>query len=80
MSWSHRIVRRTYPNTHMDDSILYELYEVYYNKDGTINGITEEPIRIREESIDDLRKTVERLTKCLEQPIIDYDTLQEIET
>ena len=78
MSWNHRVVRRTYPNTHMDDSILYELYEVYYNSDGTINGITEEPIRIREENIDDLRKTVERLTKCLEQPIIDYDTLQEI--
>jgi hypothetical protein len=62
----------------MDDSMLYEIYEVYYDKDGKINGLTEEPIRIREESMDDLRKTMERLTKCLEQPIIDYDTLQEI--
>lgn len=78
MSWNHRVVRRTYPNTHMDDSMLYELYEVYYNSDGTINGITEEPIRISEETVGDLRKTVERLTKCLEQPIIDYHTLQEI--
>ena len=78
MSWNHRVVRRFYPNTHMDDSMLYEIYEVYYDKDGKINGLTEEPIRIREESMDDLRKTMERLTKCLEQPIIDYDTLQEI--
>ena len=78
MSWNHRVVRRFYPNTHMDDSMLYEIYEVYYNKDGTINGITEEPIRIREETVDDLRKTVERLTKCLNSPIIDYETLQEI--
>ena len=75
---NHRVVRRFYPNTHMDDSMLYEIYEVYYDKDGKINGLTEEPIRIREESMDDLRKTMERLTKCLEQPIIDYDTLQEI--
>lgn len=79
MSWNHRVVRRTYPNTHMDDSILYEIHEVYYNSDGSINGITEEPIKIREETVDDLRKTVERLTKCLESPIIDYDTLQEIQ-
>lgn len=78
MSWNHRVVRRLYPNTHRDDSILYEIYEVYYNSDGTINGITEEPIKIREETVDDLRKTVERLTKCLTQPIIDYDTLQEL--
>jgi|NOAtaT_7_FD_contig_31_7940060_length_445_multi_2_in_0_out_0_1 hypothetical protein len=78
MSWNHRVVRRTYHNTHMDDSMLYEIHEVYYNADGTVDGITEEPIRIREETIDDLRKTVERLTQCLTKPIIDYDTLQEI--
>jgi hypothetical protein len=59
--------------------MLYEIYEVYYNQDGTINGITEEPIRIREETVDDLRKTVERLTKCLNNPVIDYDTFKEIE-
>lgn len=80
MSWNHRVVRRFYPNTHMDDSILYEIYEIYYDKDGNVDGITEEPIKIREETVDDLRKTIERLTKCLEQPIIDYDTLQEIKT
>lgn len=80
MSWNHRVVRRIYPNTHMDDSMLYEIYEAYYDKDGNINGLTEEPIRIREETVDDLRKTIERLTKCLEYPIIDYDTLQEIKT
>lgn len=79
MSWNHRVVRRFYPNTHIDDSMLYEIYEVYYNQDGTINGITEEPIRIREETVDDLRKTVERLTKCLNNPVIDYDTFKEIE-
>ena len=79
MSWNHRVVRRTYHNTHMDDSILYEIHEVYYDSDGTIGSITQEPISIMEESVNDLRKTVERLTKCLESPIIDYDTLQEIQ-
>ena len=80
MSWNHRVVRRTYTHTHRDDTILYQIHEVYYNEDGhlTINSITEEPIRIMEETMDDLKKTVERLTKCLEYPIIDYDTLQEI--
>lgn len=78
MSWNHRIIRRIYPNTHMDDSILYEIHEVYYDKDGTIGSITKEPISIIEESVEDLKSTIERLTKCLTTPIIDYDTLQEI--
>ena len=80
MSWNHRVVRRTYTHTHRDDTILYQIHEVYYNEDGhlTINSITEEPIRIMEETMDDLKKTVERLTKCLEYPIIDYETLKEI--
>lgn len=82
MSWNHRVVRRTYSHAHRDDTILYQIHEVYYNEDGhlTISSITEEPIRIMEETVDDLRKTVERLTKCLEYPIIDYDTLEEIKT
>lgn len=81
MSWNHRVVRRIYNHTHRDDTILYQIHEVYYNEDGhlTISNITEEPISIIEETMDDLRKTVERLTKCLEYPIIDYDTLQEID-
>jgi len=78
MSWNHRVVRRIYPNTHMDDSILYEIYEVYYRKDGTTEGLTEQPISIGEESLEDLKTTLQRITKCLDNPIIDYDTLKEI--
>ena len=78
MSWNHRVVRRFYPNTHMDDSMLYEIHEVYYNEDGTIEYLTEEPVSIMEETVDALRITIERLAKCLEQPIIDYDTMREI--
>ena len=40
MSWNHRVVRRFYPNTHMDDSMLYEIHEVYYNEDGTMKAKT----------------------------------------
>ena len=79
MSWNHRVVRRFYPNTHMDDSMLYEIYEVYYKEDGTIQGLTENPISIGEESLEDLKTTLQRITKCLDNPIIDYDTLKEIE-
>jgi hypothetical protein len=62
----------------MDDSILYEIYEVYYRKDGTTEGLTEQPISIGEESLEDLKTTLQRITKCLDNPIIDYDTLKEI--
>lgn len=79
MSWNHRVVRRIYPNTHMDDSIVYQIHEVYYDENGAINSITSEPINIVEESVEDLKTTLQRIIKCLDNPIIDYDTLKEIE-
>lgn len=73
MSWNHRIVRRNYSG-----DVMYEIHEVYYDKDGKVSGLTQEPISIMEESLEDLKKTIERLQNCLEKSIIDYETNEEI--
>lgn len=78
MSWNHRIIRHIEPRTHMDDSIYYAIHEVYYDEDGKVNGWTEEPIRIMEESLEDLKVTLQRLTESFDNPVIDYDTGQDI--
>jgi len=57
MSWNHRIVRKFYKHVHRDDTMLFQIHEVFYNPDGSVMSITEEPIRIMEESVEDLQKT-----------------------
>lgn len=78
MSWNHRIIRHIEQRTHMDDGIYYAIHEVYYDEDGKVNGWTEEPIRIMEESLDDLKVTLQRLIESLDKPVIDYDTGHDI--
>lgn len=78
MSWNHRIIRHIKPRTHMDDAIYYAIHEVYYDENGKVNGWTEDPIEIMEESLDDLKITIQRLEKCLNSPAIDYETGEDI--
>jgi len=77
MTWNHRIVRKFYKHVHRDDTMLFQIHEVFYNPDGSVMSITEEPTRIMEESVEDLQKTLERLQECLKHPVLDYDTLKE---
>ena len=78
MHWNHRVVRRQY--THSDGSIeyTYTIREVYYDEDGKVDFMTEEPIYPHGESIKDLRWSLEKMKECLEHPVLDYETMKEI--
>jgi hypothetical protein len=62
----------------MDDSIYYGIHEVYYDEDGKVKGWTEEPIRVIEESLDDLKVTLQRLIESFDNPVIDHETGKDI--
>ena len=62
----------------MDDSIYYAIHEVYYGEDGKIKGWTEEPIRIMEESLEDLKATLQRLSESFNNPVLDEETREPI--
>lgn len=72
--WNHRIIRHVESRTHMDDSIYYAIHEVYYDENGKVNGWTEEPIRIMEESLEDLKVTLQRLLESFDNPVLDNET------
>ena len=76
--WNHRIIRHIEHRTHMDDSIYYAIHEVYYDEDGKVKGWTEEPIRILEESLEDLKATLQRLSESFNNPVLDEETREPI--
>lgn len=72
--WNHRIIRHIEHRTHMDDSIYYAIHEVYYDEAGLVSNWSEEPIRILEESLEDLKVTLQRLIESFDKPILDEET------
>ena len=69
MSWNHRVVRRIWETK----EVTYEVHEVYYDKDGTKDGMTVNPIVPTGDSVAELRKDMERYMKALDKPVMDYE-------
>lgn len=70
MSWNYRVVKQDDHGTP-----LYGIYEVYYNDVGKANGVTESPIRIYEESVDDLKKTLILIEEALTKEVLIYEEI-----
>lgn len=64
--WNHRVIKKTNP----DGLILYSIREVYYNEDGTIFSYMEEPLSMVEETVEELKETLQRCLKSLDTPIL----------
>jgi hypothetical protein len=71
--WNHRIIRHI-----DDDSIYYAIHKFYYDEDGKVKGWTEEPIRIMEEGLEDLKVTLQRLIESFDNPVLDEETKEAI--
>ena len=72
MNWNHRVVKRTYVT-----ETIYGIHEVYY-EDGKPTMVTAEPVAIQctgddGEPIEVLREALERATRALEHPILNYE-------
>ncbi len=67
MSWNHRVVKlKTRKNRD-----YYAIYEVYYDiEDGCGLTRTEEPVVVAGESVESLKWTLERMQRCLGQPVL----------
>lgn len=78
MSWNYRVVKRTESVPHLGEPVIsYGIHEVYYDKSGKINGVTEEPVIISCDNHLDLYDTVDRIVKCLNKKTVVYETLEE---
>jgi len=79
-TWNHRVIKRTYPRETTEDEVLYGIYEVYYNEDGSIYGHTEDPVNVMEYSTDELLDTLERMMRCLGKPVLVHGEIEFVET
>ena len=77
MSWNYRVVKATYDvQGEKDEEVLFEIREVYYNKDGSIWAISENPITVTsDEGIDNMRQVLEWINAAVEKDVIDLSTV-----
>lgn len=78
MSWNHRVFKRIHRHKYLHEpETMYEIREVFYDKNGAISGISETPDVIAE-SLDDLKWTLNKMLKSCDKSIIDYESGEEL--
>ena len=76
MSWNHRIIRRSNaPST--DPEWNYQIHEVYYKKDGSIDAWTENPVTPLGENLIELQSDISLFSKALDQPALEEVKINE---
>lgn len=72
--WNHRVIRRE-QKYHGRDHITYGIYEVYYDKEGLPFSCSAEPIDVSSQCLQDMGWLLEKMTDCMNHPILDYDQI-----
>lgn len=72
MSWNYRIIRRTIGETES-----FEVHEVFYRSDGTVEAWTENPIIPTGETLEELKQDFSRQLLAFESPVLDHDRLMQ---
>lgn len=60
--WNNRIIET--------EGGLFEVREVYYNDNGTIFAISEEPCSVYGESLDDLKLGISHILGAMDKPVL----------
>lgn len=76
MSWNHRVVKRMIKGLN-EEVPSFGIHEAFYDKNGRVWGITQEPMDPHGETIEELRQDLEWMMKALEHPVLDYDAIPE---
>lgn len=74
--WNHRLVRRTYVGA-KEPEISLEIHEAYYDDAGKVWAVTQEGVTVHGETVEEVRGTLERMLRCLNAPILDYESIPE---
>lgn len=84
MSWNYRICthlfsyKKTFMNNtklaEMKDQRIFAIHEVYYDKEGKPDGVTENATTLGGwEELEDLKETIDLIKGALDKPIMDLD-------
>lgn len=80
--WNYRVVRKRSVSTDPEDQkervwYSYAIHEAYYDKKGFVGAITQEPMDVFGEDIEELRHAWMMIAEAFGQPILDYDRIPE---
>lgn len=72
MTWNYRIIKTH--STYCGESYqIYTVNEVYYDKQGKVDGHTSDGISPSGETLDELKSDLENYKKAFDKPAIIYD-------
>lgn len=66
--WNYRVIRKHDPDS---DTISYQVYEVYYADDGSIEQWTEDPVQPYGETAEELREEIKCFLQAFRCPILE---------
>ena len=66
--WNYRVIRKHHRESETD---TYQIHEVYYHKDGTIEGWTESAVQPFGETPGELREDIRFFMKAFQKPILE---------
>ncbi len=67
MTWNYRVI---------EDKENFRIHEVYYNDAGEITAISEDPIVLEGETLEELKDDLEYYFAALESPVLKKDELK----
>lgn len=75
MVWNHRICRHRATSALEHEEAL-SIHEVYYPDPGSApDGVTLDPVPVAGENIEELRNTLNRMLRCLEKPVLEFEEI-----
>ena len=80
--WNYRVVRKK--NTYIDPAnkkervdYTYAIHEAYYDENGRVGAITQEPVEPFGENVEELRHSWVMMAEAFGQPVLDYGNIPE---
>ena len=77
MSWSYRVVKQVTKIPLGDIDISYGIHEVYYDENGDIVNISENPSYVISDDVNGLERNLQNMLEACKKPVIDYNTGEE---
>lgn len=70
MTWNYRVVTRE-----VGDHREIGIYSVYYDDQGHPVGVSEEPARVMQYSLEGLADTLQLMKECMDKPVLDWEEI-----
>ena len=68
--WNYRVVVREHSDGR---EAQYQIHEAYYDDDVRVEAITEDPVPVTAESLEELAEELRWMARALEAPVLKYE-------